>query len=48
VVQVAQADVYAMSNNEESGLKDEEHNEEQRGVHSIDDKENESEDSTPS
>jgi hypothetical protein len=48
VAQVAQADVYAVSNNDEGGLRGEERDEEQRGVYSIDDKEIESEDSTPS
>jgi hypothetical protein len=45
---VVRADVDAVSNDEESGLKGEERNEEGRGVYSIDDEEIESEDSTPS
>jgi hypothetical protein len=48
VAQVARADVDAVSNNEESGLRDKERDEEGRGVYSIDDEEIESEDSTPS
>jgi hypothetical protein len=48
VAQVVRADVDAVSDNEEGGLKGEERNEEGRGVYSIDDKEIESEDSTPS
>jgi hypothetical protein len=48
VAQVAQTDVYAMSDNEEGSLNNEECNEEGRGVYSIDDKEIESENSTPS
>jgi hypothetical protein len=48
VVQAAQADVYAGSDNEEGGLDNEERDEEGKGVYSIDDEEIESEDSTPS
>jgi hypothetical protein len=48
VAQVARADVDAVSDDEESGLKGEERDEEGRGVYSIDDEEIESEDSTPS
>jgi hypothetical protein len=42
VAQVARADVYAESDNEEGGLNDEECNEEGKGVYSIDDEEIES------
>jgi hypothetical protein len=45
VAQVAQADVDAVSNDEEGGLDNEERNEEGKGVCSIDDEEIESEDS---
>jgi hypothetical protein len=48
VAQVAQADVDAMSNNEESSLRDEERDEEGKGVCIIDNEEIESEDSAPS
>jgi hypothetical protein len=46
VAQVAQADVDAVSNDEEGGLDNEECNEEGKGVCSIGNKEIESEDST--
>jgi hypothetical protein len=48
VAQVARADVYAESDDEESGLDNEERNEEGIRVYSIDNEEIESEDSTPS
>jgi hypothetical protein len=48
VVQAAQADVYTKSDNEEAGLDHEERNEEGGGVYSIDDKEIEFDNSTPS